>query len=178
MQIREAMTPIRVTVGPSHTLREAAVRMTLRDVGAAVVIDPEGEGPAVLTERDVLRAAAQGHDLDAESVGGHLAGRALTCAPDWSLERAAQEMVRHRVRHMLVCDAGDVVGMLSVRDIVRCWATDGATCDLEPVGSAPGQRAGRPEAHPDQTPVHCDPAVDAGAAMRRLGGALDEISGF
>jgi CBS domain-containing protein len=56
-------------------------------------------------------------------------------APDWSLEQAAAEMVRGNFRHLIVCEGPDVVGILSVRDVVRCWTDDGATCDV-PEGAA------------------------------------------
>jgi len=56
-------------------------------------------------------------------------------APDWSLEEAAVAMVRGRFRHLVVTDGGEIAGILSVRDIVRCWTDDGAICDVpESVG--------------------------------------------
>jgi len=51
-------------------------------------------------------------------------------APDWSLEEAAAEMVRGGFRHLIVLDHGDTVGILSVRDVVRCWTEDGAICPV------------------------------------------------
>ena len=57
MQVRDGMSKVVLTVGPGHTLREAARLMADRRVGAAVVIDPDGEGPAIITERDVLDLA-------------------------------------------------------------------------------------------------------------------------
>jgi CBS domain-containing protein len=56
-------------------------------------------------------------------------------APDWSLERAAEAMVRGGFRHLVVVDGGETVGVLSMRDIVRCWTDVGASCDV-PAGSA------------------------------------------
>jgi CBS domain-containing protein len=55
----------------------------------------------------------------------------LAAAPDWSLEHAAAEMSRRGVRHLVVFDAGDVVGILSMRDIVRVWTSDGATSEMQ-----------------------------------------------
>ena len=49
----------------------------------------------------------------------------LAAAPDWSLERAAAEMSRRGVRHLVVFDEGEAIGVLSMRDIVRCWTSDG-----------------------------------------------------
>ena len=52
MFVREGMTEVVLTVGPGHTLHEAAAAMCSRNVGAAVVIDPDAPGPGVITERD------------------------------------------------------------------------------------------------------------------------------
>ena len=129
MQVRDGMTKVMVTVGPDHTLREAAARMAQRKVGAAVVIDPEGEGHAILTERDVLCSIARGEDPDAERVADHLSTELVAAAPDWSLPRAAAAMVHGGFRHLLVVDGGEPVGVLSMRDIVRCWTEQGAVAD-------------------------------------------------
>ena len=131
MQVRNGMSTVVLTVGPGHTLREAARLMADRHVGAAVVLDPEGEGPGILTERDILISAGTGQDLDTERVCDHLTSDVVYAAPDWSLEQAAGEMVRGSFRHLIVTDGSDVIGILSVRDVVRCWTNDGATCDVE-----------------------------------------------
>ena len=121
MDVRDGMNRIVVTVGPGHTLREAARRMTNAQVGAAVVLDPDGEGPGILTERDLLHACGRGQDLDTELVADHMAQRLTYAAAEWPLEQAAEEMVRGRFRHVVVLDGSEVVGILSMRDIVRCW---------------------------------------------------------
>ena len=131
MLVRDGMNRKVVTVGPQHTLREAARRMTRADVGAAVVLDPDGVGPGIFTERDLLRACGAGDDLDRELVEAHLTQRLKYAAADWSLERAAEEMVRAQFRHVVVLDGSEVVGILSMRDIVRCWTQSGATAILE-----------------------------------------------
>lgn len=134
MQVREGMSEVVLTVGPGHSLREAAAAMCRRNVGAAVVMDPEGHGPAVITERDLLRSVAAGQDPDEETVGAHLTSELKLAAPDWSLEQAAAAMVRGGFRHLLVVERGEMVGMLSMRDIVRCWTQDGATSEM-PAGA-------------------------------------------
>jgi len=121
MVVRDGMNRALVMVGPGHTLREAARRMTRADVGAAVVIDPDGEGPAIFTERDLLHACGAGDDLDTDLVEEHLTQRLTYADADWSLERAAEQMVSGRYRHVVVLDGSEVVGILSMRDIVRCW---------------------------------------------------------
>ena len=56
----------------------------------------------------------------------------IAAAPDWSLERAAAEMSRRGVRHLVVFESGDAIGVLSMRDIVRVWTSDGATSGMTP----------------------------------------------
>ncbi len=130
MLVRDGMNEIVVTVGPSHTLREAARRMAERNVGAAVVMDHEQPGPGIFTERDLLRADGAGKDIDVELVADHLSSQLTYAVADWRLERAAEEMVRGGFRHVIVVDRSNVVGILSMRDIVRCWTGQGASCDV------------------------------------------------
>jgi len=117
--VRNAMSQTVLTIGPTHTLRQAAKMMAERKVGAAVVLDPDGEGPGILTERDVLESVAAGQDPDVEICGDHLTPDAVTAEPDWDLGRAAAAMVKGGFRHLVVCDEREVVGIISVRDIVR-----------------------------------------------------------
>jgi CBS domain-containing protein len=135
MRVREAMSRIVLTVGPGHTLRQAAEQMDRRKVGAAVVLDPDGEGHGILTERDILQAVAAGQDPSAESVAEHQTSEVVSAAPDWSLEEAATAMMRGGFRHLLVVEGPEIVGIVSVRDIVRCWTGDGASCDV-PAGQS------------------------------------------
>jgi CBS domain-containing protein len=85
----------------------------------------------VITERDVLRSIAAGEDPDRELVAHHLTSDLTFASPEWSLERAAAAMVRGGFRHLVVVEGGELVGMLSMRDIVRCWTADGATSEVE-----------------------------------------------
>src|SRR4051812_32294618 len=140
MQVRDGMSSMVLTVGPGHTLREASKLMADRRVGAAVVIDPDAAGPGILTERDVLDAIGRGQDVDVETVGDHLTSDAVFASPDWSLEEAAVAMVRGGFRHLIVCESGEIQGILSVRDVVRCWTDDGAICDVPAPVSAAGAR--------------------------------------
>lgn len=132
MQVREGMSEVVLTIGPRHTLREAAGAMCRRNVGAAVVLDPDAPGPGMITERDILRAIANGKDPDHELVSDHLTSNLTFASPDWSLEQAAAAMVRGRFRHLVVVERSNLTGILSMRDIVRCWTEDGASCEIPP----------------------------------------------
>ena len=130
MQVRDGMSHEVLTVGPGHTLREAARLMSERGIGSAVVIDPDEPGPGILTERDVLEAVGAGQDVDTERVGDHLTADLVFAEPGWSLEQAAATMAKGGFRHLIVIDGGEIAGMLSVRDIVKRWTQDGATSDM------------------------------------------------
>jgi CBS domain-containing protein len=130
MQVRTGMSERVLTVNPGVSLRDAATAMAQRRVGAAVVIDPEQPGPGIVTERDILDSIGAGQDPDRERVSEHLSSDLTFASPDWSLERAAEAMVRGGFRHLVVVDGGTMVGILSMRDIVRVWVSDGATSEL------------------------------------------------
>jgi CBS domain-containing protein len=137
MQVHEGMTPTVLAVGPGHSLRDAARLMSERQVGAAIVIDPDGPGVGILTERDILMSLGTGQDPDRELVAEHLTSDVVYAAPDWSLEEAAAAMVGGHFRHLIVVEGGETIGILSVRDIVRCWTDDGAICPV-PASAAVG----------------------------------------
>ena len=137
MHVRDGMSEMVLTVGPGHTLRDAARLMSERRVGAAVVLDPDGHGPGIVTERDVLVSIGAGESPDTELVADHLTREVVFAEPEWSLEEAAAAMVRGRFRHLIVVERGEIVGILSVRDVVRCWTDDGALCAV-PAGAAVG----------------------------------------
>jgi CBS domain-containing protein len=129
MTVREAMNPVTVTVGSGHTMREAARRMTAAGTGAAVVLDHDLPAPGIVTERDVLRCAGHDGDLDSELVGSHLTAHVVYAAPDWPLQRAAEQMTAGGFRHVLVMDGPELVGILSMRDIVGSWVRTAAPAE-------------------------------------------------
>jgi len=135
--VRDAMNPVGVTVGSGHSIREAARRMMHGRVGAAVVLDPELlPAPGIVTERDVLRCVGAGCDPETELVSDHLTADVVYAQPDWPLELAAEQMVRGGFRHVIVIDGSEIVGILSMRDIVRRWVGDAASVATAAAASA------------------------------------------
>jgi CBS domain-containing protein len=130
MQVQDGMSRVVLVVGPGHTLRDAARLMAERRVGAAVVLDPDTPGFGIITERDLVDGIGGGQDPDAELVHDHMSSDIVYAAPDWSLEEAAVTMVQRGFRHLVVVDGGELVGVLSMRDVVRVWTDDGASCPL------------------------------------------------
>lgn len=126
------MSDLVLTIGLGHTLREAARMMSERGVGAAIILDEESPGPRIISERDVLVSIGSGEDPDQERVADHMSDSVITASPDWSLERAAAEMASRKIRHLVIVDGSEVVGMLSMRDIMRVWTQEGATSSMTP----------------------------------------------
>jgi CBS domain-containing protein len=132
MLVRDGMSKLVLTIGPAHTLRQAARLMSDRRVGAAVVIDPEHSGVGILTERDILDSLGAGQDPDTERAAAHRTADVVFASPDWTLEQAAATMVKAGFRHLVVLDGSEVTGLLSMRDIVRCWSGTASAADGEP----------------------------------------------
>lgn len=122
MNVRDGMSNMVLTIGPTHSLRDAARMMSARRVGAAVVIDPDHAGVGILTERDILDSIGAGQDPDAELAAHHCTSDLVFAVPAWTLEKAAAAMVRGGFRHLVVVEGAEVTGLLSMRDIVRCWS--------------------------------------------------------
>jgi CBS domain-containing protein len=122
MLVRDAMSTVVLTIGPAHTLRQAASLMSARHVGSAVVLDPDAGGLGILTERDILNSVGLGQNPDTERAHAHTTTDVVFAAPTWTLEEAARAMARGGFRHLIVLDREEPVGVVSVRDIIRCWA--------------------------------------------------------
>ena len=122
MKVEDGMSPQVLSIGPAHTLREAARMMATRLVGAAVVVNPENAGVGILTERDILMSVAAGQSPDTEVAGEHCTQDVVYAVRDWTMEGAAAAMVRGGFRHLVVVEGHEVIGLLSMRDIVRCWS--------------------------------------------------------
>jgi CBS domain-containing protein len=136
MQVRDAMTKPVLVVGPGHTLRQAAQLMAARRVGSCIVHDPDGEGVGIMTERDLLYAIGKGVNPDIEFTKGHITWDVVYAQADWSLEEAALAMARGGFRHLVVMDdGGDVLGIISVRDVMRVWAHNRAGAPAQATSS-------------------------------------------
>jgi len=121
MLVRDAMSTVVLTIGPTHTLRQAAALMAARRVGAAVVHDPDAGGIGILTERDILNSVGLGQDPDTECAHAHTTTDVVFATPAWTLEEAARAMAHGGFRHLIVLDRDEPAGIVSVRDLIRCW---------------------------------------------------------
>lgn len=117
MILRDVMTNDVLTVGPDADVTAAAEAMTDRRVGSACVVDEDGGLLGIITERDVLRAAASGRDLTGESVRDWMTAEVITCDPEQPPSQVAATMREQRFRHVPVCESGQLVGIVSLRDL-------------------------------------------------------------
>ena len=116
MEIRDLVVRDLVTVGPAHTLAQAAKLMNGKRVGSAIVLTDES--PGILSERDVLRAVAEGADPDSATVGDYMTWNAIVATSEWDTMEAARTMLQNGFRHLLVIDGSSEVGILSIRDLM------------------------------------------------------------
>ncbi len=107
-----------VTIGPAATLGEAAREMQRRGVGSALVMDEEERFLGIVTERDLLRAVAASRHPDQCRVDEWMTADAITIGPDTTRDEAAAIMQERGFRHLPVEADGEVIGVLSIRDLV------------------------------------------------------------
>jgi CBS domain-containing protein len=120
--VSEHMTRSLLTVSADAMLREAAIAMVERGVGAVVVLKGEAIA-AILTERDVMKAVAAGHDANAR-VADWMTRHPETIEPEDSTDHAASLMIHGGFRHLPVVAAGKVVGIVSMRDLMKVSLDD------------------------------------------------------
>ena len=116
------MTRELLTIEPDARLAEAARRMTDRGVGAVLVFDGDRLA-GILTERDLLKALARGYTEDA-TVSQWMTRSPDTVDADEATAHAASLMIHGGFRHLPVLDGGKVVGILSIRDLMRVALAD------------------------------------------------------
>ncbi len=114
-----------VTVRHDDMLGDAAKQMRARRVGSALV-SPQSPGGAlgIITERDLLRAMADGVDPATTLVAAYMTADAVTITSDWHVVDAARTMMERGFRHLIVVDDGRLVGVLSIRDMVKALLQD------------------------------------------------------
>lgn len=117
--VSEIMSPIEATVGAETTLRQAAVVMGQYKTGAALVIDQSLPGPGIVTERDILRSLAEGADPDTAIVADYMHSQLVSAAPSWPATKAAERMMKYHIRHVAVFEEEHLVGILSMRDVIK-----------------------------------------------------------
>jgi CBS domain-containing protein len=123
MQVRNLMKQPVVTVPADQSVRQAARRMQEHVIGSVVVTDGDRLA-GILTERDVLRAVAEDRDLDQTPAGDLMTTELVTAGPNWDVVVAASVMTSNRIRHLVVKNNEQLLGVLSLRDVLSVYLPD------------------------------------------------------
>ena len=121
MQVQDVMTQATVTESPGDSLRAAAEHMWREQTGSLLITE-DGRLTGIITERDVLRAVALGADPDRSSVDEAMTTEPFTVPPDMPLQEAAREMAVRWIRHLPVVGGGQLLGVVSMRDVTGVFA--------------------------------------------------------
>ena len=124
MQVRDVMTQATVTESQQDSLRSAAERMWRQQTGSLLITEG-GQLTGIITERDLLRAIALGADPDKTSVDDAMTVEVYTVPPDVQLQDAAREMAARWIRHLPVVEDGQLLGVVSMRDVTGVFAAMG-----------------------------------------------------
>ena len=122
MRVSELMQPEVFQTYPEESLADAAIRMRDHGVGSLAVFEGD-ELVGILTERDVLRATADGAPPRVTPVAAYMSGPAVVVPPEADTLAACRLMVEHDIRHLPVVGGGELKGMVSARDllVVDAW---------------------------------------------------------
>jgi CBS domain-containing protein len=130
VEVSEVMTKEVVTVGPHYNVADVASLMHARGIGSVIVLEDE-RVLGILTERDILKVVGAGEDPKNVAAHEALSDDLYTIAPDASVDEAARQMTRAKVRHLPVISEDRVIGILSIRDLVRWSVRDMAEATEE-----------------------------------------------
>jgi CBS domain-containing protein len=123
MEVSEIMSTDLVTVGPEYNVADVAGLMRSRKVGSVIVLEDD-RVLGILTERDILGVVGSGEDPKNVAAHEALTDDLITIEPGAPVEDAAGEMVRAGVRHLPVISEEGLIGIVSMRDLVR-WSVRG-----------------------------------------------------
>lgn len=123
MRVKELHPRLPVTVTKSESLAAAAALLIEEDIGALVVFEPQGIA-GILSERDIMRAVADGCDLDATEVCEYMTAAPIVTEEEAAIGDAISKMNGSGIRHVVVVSDGDVSGVISMRDVVGLLGTD------------------------------------------------------
>ncbi|MGC8543891.1 MAG: CBS domain-containing protein [Vulcanisaeta sp.] len=118
MRIKELIKDGVISCKSTDPITCAVAKMYMNNVGSVLVIDEDGKPAGIFTERDLVRVIAEGISLDTPLVKV-MSKRLITANTSESILSAAMKMLENNIRHLPVTEEGRVVGMVSIRDLVR-----------------------------------------------------------
>ncbi len=107
------------TIRPEHAIRQALGLLAEHNVGALVVVDEASTPVGILSERDIVRAAARNEHVFAQAVSSIMTRELILGLPHDDLNSVGNTMTEKRIRHLPVMDRGKLVGIVSIGDVVK-----------------------------------------------------------
>ena len=108
-----------VTIEPDQTVREAVKVLAEKRIGAVVVVNDAGKPIGILSERDIIRAAAQNEAVFDQLVQSIMTREVIVARPSDDVRAVEKTMTVRRFRHLPVMDHGELVGIVSIGDVVK-----------------------------------------------------------
>lgn len=108
-----------ITIGSHQTIREAISSMVENQIGSLVVIDERRKPIGIITERDIVRMAAQDEALFSQAVSEAMSRQVVIATPQDDVESVAHTMTERRFRHLPIMEGGELVGIVSIGDVVK-----------------------------------------------------------
>lgn len=108
-----------ITIRPEQSVREAVALLGRHNIGALIVVNEANRPVGILSERDIVREAARDEQVFARAVSEIMTKDVITGLPQDDLLSVANTMTERRIRHLPIVDAGRLVGMVSIGDVVK-----------------------------------------------------------
>jgi CBS domain-containing protein len=108
-----------ITIRPAQPVREALALLTSHNIGALVVVDEQLRPVGILSERDIVRAAARSEEVFSRPVAGIMTKEVIIGGPHDDLVSVGTTMTERRIRHLPIVDGGQLVGIISLGDVVK-----------------------------------------------------------
>ncbi len=125
MNVRSLVKNVVISCDERETVECAVAKMYASNVGSVIVTNESGRPVGIITERDIVRFLAE--DIDLKTPLGEVARKNLiTASPDESVVSVAAKMIENNIRHIPVMEGDRLVGILSIRDVLRALLAEEA----------------------------------------------------
>jgi CBS domain-containing protein len=108
-----------ITIGPDKSIKEAIALMDAQNIGALIVLDEAQQLVGIISERDIIRAFVRREDVLSLPVSQLMTTKVITGVPQDDIHSISNLMTEHRVRHLPILSNGQLVGIISIGDVVK-----------------------------------------------------------
>lgn len=121
------------TIGQAASVQDAIKSLADANIGALIVVDGDGGPVGILSERDVIRRMANASEVRSAKVGDLMTSPIVSGTPEDDADAVLRTMTARRFRHLPIVEDGQLVGMITIGDLVKAQLTEfrGAVETLE-----------------------------------------------